>query len=204
MAKIKNGFDKLSDSELETKTDSIIGQLTNNPHFLTPSPTLVEMKSFKEAFHVAHLAAIQGDRAAVAEKNAAREVLISKLHLLGNYVMFTAEGDEVALSTSGFDLVKPPAPKPPVTKPEGIALEDGPSAGELLLKFNKVPGARSYQYEYTPDPVLPESNWQVQTGTVRKNLFAGLESGKRYWCRVAAVGNNKQLVYSDPVSRVTQ
>jgi len=41
-------------------------------------------------------------------------------------------------------------------------------------------------------------------GTQRRYLFSGLESGKRYWVRVAAIGIEGQTVYSDPLSRLVQ
>jgi hypothetical protein len=73
-----------------------------------------------------------------------------------------------------------------------------------VFSFARVPGARSYQYQYTEEPLTDSSVWLTQTGTRRKNLFTGLESRKRFWVRVGAVGDHKQLVFSDPLSRVVQ
>ena len=57
-------------------------------------------------------------------------------------------------------------------------------------------------YEITPSPVTEDSTWDSSMNTVSKKLFAGLESGKEYNCRVAAIGIKEQVVYSEPVSRI--
>lgn len=110
------------------------------------------------------------------------------------------------LSAAGSPLTdaKDPSPKPPVEPAAGQVLSDGPNAGDLNYKFKPVKGARSYLYQCTPEPLTGASVWQSQAGTVSKVRFSGLESGKRYWCRVMTVGTGGQAVYSEPVSRVVQ
>ncbi|HEY8688768.1 MAG TPA: fibronectin type III domain-containing protein [Chitinophagaceae bacterium] len=83
-------------------------------------------------------------------------------------------------------------------------LQDGENSGELIYSFDRVPGAKSYIYQCTPEPLSDNSNWQSQTGTVKKVSFTDLDVSKRYWCRVVAIGINGQGVYSDPVSRIVQ
>ena len=125
-----------------------------------------------------------------------------QLHLLGNFVLHMSGNNEVVATSSGFNISKTPEPRPAITIPEGLVLKNGLNKGELDLKFERVAGARSYLYEITPGPVTGQSQWQSVMSTVSKNLFAGLESGKEYSCRVAAVGVKKQVVYSDVVSRI--
>jgi hypothetical protein len=64
-------------------------------------------------------------------------------------------------------------------------------------------GAKSYMYQVSLDP-LDETKWTTVCGTTRKNLFTGLESGKKYYVPVVALGINKQVVYSDVFSRMVQ
>jgi len=59
-------------------------------------------------------------------------------------------------------------------------------------------------YEYTQDPLTANSVWQSQGSTLSRHLINGMESGKRYWCRVVAYGVNNQAMASDPVARVIQ
>lgn len=106
--------------------------------------------------------------------------------------------------SSGFNIAKPPTPQPVVTAATNQALQDGPNPGDLDYIFDKVPGAKSYIYQCAPDPITAASQWQSQTGTVRKVSFSGLETGKKYWCRVVAIGIKGQGVYSEPVARIVQ
>jgi hypothetical protein len=121
-----------------------------------------------------------------------------------NYVLYTCAGDRAKAISSGYSVAKPPSPAPEVTKAENQKLENGLNAGELKYSFEKVPGARSYIYQMTQEPLTENSDWTNHMGTKRKFLFAGLESGKRYWVRVAAIGSGGQTVYSDPLSRLVQ
>jgi hypothetical protein len=126
------------------------------------------------------------------------------LHSLGTYVLFTANGDELVAQSSGYSIAKTPAPAPQISKPENLQLADGVNKGELEFSFNKVAGARSYIYQYAADPVTNDTVWNTQTGTHRKTTFSGLESQKKYWCRVVALGINGQAVTSDAVARIVQ
>lgn len=55
-----------------------------------------------------------------------------------------------------------------------------------------------------PSPLTQNSKWEMSTNTVNKKLYTGLESGKEYNIRVAAVGIKEQRIYSDVVSRIVQ
>jgi hypothetical protein len=118
-------------------------------------------------------------------------------------IRFTAKGNRLIAESSGFTIAKDKTPQPPIEKPVGIELFDGPNAGEMWLVFLKVMGAKSYMYQVSLDP-LDETKWTTVCGTTRKNLFTGLESGKKYYVRVVALGINKQVVYSDVFSRMVQ
>ncbi|HUC80210.1 MAG TPA: hypothetical protein VMR70_04805 [Flavisolibacter sp.] len=135
-------------------------------------------------------------------KYAARSNLVDKLHLLGNYVLFTAAGDKIKVMTSGFTISKVPQATLAISVPEGLALSNGANRGELLLRLRRVVGARAYMYQITPFPVTAESKWGSSLSTVCKMKFTGLQSGREYACRVAAIGVKQQEMYSDVVSRI--
>ena len=204
LLRITNGFDKLSDANLETRAGAILSAMTGNVSFPTPSPALATVQTAATDFAIALAKAKTGSEYDKAFKNSKREELITLLHSLGNYVLFTANGDELMAKSSGYSIARTPSPAPGVTPATNQKLEDGANAGELKFSFDKVPGARSYMYQYTPDPVTESSVWQSMPGTVRKTVFTGLQSGTRYWCRVIAIGTGGQGVYSDAVSRIVQ
>ena len=89
-----------------------------------------------------------------------------------------------------------------MTKPEGLVLKEGDNRGDLKLKLKKVKGARAYMYQIAASPLTAGSKWESSLSTVTSKTFTGLESGKEYNCRVAAVGKNEQVIYSDTVSRI--
>jgi hypothetical protein len=202
MFRITNGFDKMNDAFLLIRANFIKDSLAGNSHYPTPLPTLTDLSSTIASFQAAVLNAQSGNRQEVSVKNEIRTTLIMQLHLLGNYVLFTAGGNEVIATSSGFRISKQPEPRPAIINPQGLALVNGLNKGELELSCGGVAGARSYLHEITPAPLTPSSKWETITSTLTKNLFANLESGKEYVCRIAAVGVKKQLVYSDIVSRI--
>ena len=204
MLRIINSFNKLTDSNLEVNATSILIALTNNPNFPDPKPDLPTLKATIDEFTNLVAVAKDGGKLETAEKNEKRKELITMLEKLAHYVLFTADGDKLKAISSGYSFPKAPASATTILKPANLVLSDGTNAGELRLDFDRVTGAKSYLYQCTPDPISENSVWDNKMGTVSHSFFSNLQSGKKYWCRVAAVGVNDQVVYSDAVSRVAQ
>ncbi len=181
LLRITNGFDKLSDANLEARANNIVASMTGNASFATPSPTLAVVQTAIDNYSAALAKAQTGSSYDKAYKNQKKGDLIDLLHSLGNYVLFTANGDELVAKSSGYNIAKGPSPAPEVSAAVNQNLEDGANAGELKYSFDKVPGARSYMYQYAPDPLTENSTWQSQPGTIRKIVFSGLDSGKKYF-----------------------
>lgn len=200
--RITNGFDEISDAYLLVRANYIKASMTNNDYFANPQPSLSELNSIIGSFAAALDVAEGGDRQQIAVKNSLRSNLIDKLHLLGNYVLFTAASNAVVATSSGFRISQAAQPKPPLTVPEGVLLKAGLNQGELELSCKRVKGAISYLYEIKPLPLTEGSEWKTTAGSAAKNTFAGLESGKEYACRIAAIGPRQQTVYSGVVTRI--
>lgn len=201
--RITNGFAGMTDLDFLGKVRYILAEMTGNANFPTPDPTLASVTTLANEFEQAINDADAGGPYDKSVRDSKKEELIDTMHNLGNYVLFIAKGDRLIAESSGFTIAKDPTPQPPIEKPDGLSLIDGVNAGELLLLFKRVLGARSYLYQISLDP-SDETKWVTMHGTIRKNLFTGLESGKKYYVRVIAVGTNSQVVYSDVVSRVSQ
>ncbi len=199
--RITNGFDRLSDANLEVRANQIINDLTEN---FSTAPGLAGLTDARDNYTAALAVAVDGSKYEKALKNQRRTALIEELHLMANYILNVCEGDRVKAISSGFTIAKEPSPAPELTKPANTKLEDGPATGSLKFSFEKPQSAKSYIYQATQEPLTETSNWSTSVGTKRKFLFAGLESGKRYWVRVAALGMDDQMVYSDPISRIVQ
>jgi hypothetical protein len=108
------------------------------------------------------------------------------------------------LVSSGFTLAKTGQPVAPITNPQGLQVENGVNSGEVISSVNAVKGAMAYVHQYTADPITDNSQWISVTSTKRKNVFTGLEPTKIYWFRVAAIGVNEQIAYSEMLSKIVQ
>lgn len=203
--RITNGFDKMSDPDLELKARSILNAMTSNSSFPTSTPTLATVQAAINDYSDALAIAQTGSVYDKALKNQKKEALVVLLHNLANYVLFTAAGNELIARSSGFTIAKSErTPAPAVVPARGQVLSDGPNPGDLDYNFKRVPGATGYVYQLTLDPITENSVWESKAGTVRKVRFTGLPRGQRVWCRVMTIGRRGQAVYSEPVSRIVQ
>ena len=62
----------------------------------------------------------------------------------------------------------------------------------------------AYVYEYATEPPGATTVWVREESTIRDYTFNGLQSDKRYWFRVLAIGRRSQKAYSPVVSRSIQ
>ena len=152
--KITNGFDQMTDAYLIVRASTIKSSIIAHPnYFPDPTPTMGDLGGTITAFTLAVEKAEGGDRQLIAMKNAIRQTLIDNLHLLGNFVLFAAGGNEVIGRASTFNISKQPAPRPALTVPQGLVLSNGLNKGELQLKFKQVAGAKAYVYEIALSPL---------------------------------------------------
>ncbi|MDP4282956.1 MAG: hypothetical protein Q8891_00915 [Bacteroidota bacterium] len=130
--KILNGFIRMSDPNLETKSNKILISMTENSCFPAPVPTVADMGVLIANFTTALSERKDGDRLKIAIKNQVREALVDALHLWSAYVLFQSAGDKVKAISSGFSIGKTPSPQPPIQKPENFRVEIGSNPGELF------------------------------------------------------------------------
>jgi len=199
---ITNGFKKMSDPKLETRSYQILTAMTDNPNFTTPTPTIADMTALIGEFFDALSQCKDGDRLKVAIKNQKREALIDALHLWAGYVLFQSAGDSVKALSSGFNIGKTPAPAPPITKPENFRIQNGSNPGELIGKVKREKGVITYLYQYATDAMLAQENWQSIPCSKSSCIIDSLQQGTKYNCRVAAIGAREQIMYSDTLSRI--
>lgn len=204
LLRLTNGFDSLSDPALEVRAASILNAMTANASFPTPKPTLIDLQTAINDYKDALVIAQTGSNYDKELKNEKKQELVDLLHSLGYYVLFTANGNELIAMSSGFRIAKTKGSTVPLGQPENMELLDGRNPGELELRFKRPQGAKSYIFWYTPEPLASETVWASQPGTSSKAVFAGLQSGKRYWCKVMVVGAAGQQTTSMAVSRIVQ
>ena len=194
--RINRNFDRMSDAELQVKTNQIIADLSEN--FAT-APGLTTLMAAREAFTAALASAMAGGTIERAVKNQKKDELVFEHSQMISYVLLTAAGDRTKAAQSGYSLAKASSTPRELTQPGNLKVVNGANAGELELVFDKVQAAYSYIYQCTQEPLSEASEWQQYYGSRRKYLFTGLETGKRYWVRVAAVGKGVEVIFSEPV-----
>lgn len=177
--------------------------LRNNPTFPDTKPSHAVLLAACDEFRIAGSISSRKDRALLSAKNDKKAALIKVLDELAEDITSICKGDKTMLLNSGFDIVGLKITEDallPIDKLE-VAID---VPGQATTRVKRVPGARSYVHQYTPDPLTFESVWVSETVTDREHTFTNLESVKKYLFRVIAVGKNRQSVYSPPVSRVIQ
>jgi hypothetical protein len=199
MAKIRTSISNLSDAEAVAKGNVVVTSMENNPHFPNPNPTVPEVKIGLDAFTGA-LANMGSGKEQTIIKNKARDNFSFLFSSLAFNAQATSRGDELALESSGFDIISRRTAVGILTKPESFGAKPGGVNGSVKLSMKAIDGAKSYIYEYTSMPVTDDSEW-ISTFSSRASVtITGLVSGTQYCFRAVAVGTDPTLVYSDDVS----
>ncbi len=206
LATLTRDYARMSDDALPLKATAIHdAMLAAISDFPTPDPSLASLKEVNDDYKAALSAAQTHDKIKISIKNDRKKDLIQILDPLRLYVLKIADGDETTLLKSNFTLRKNGLqPAPPITNPQDMQVENGLNPGEVVTSVKAVKGARAYSHEYTPDPLTDNSTWVTATNTRRRNVFTGLDRGKTYWFRVAAIGGNNQVAYSEMISKIVQ
>ena len=193
--KLLLSFRILTDSNFLTKAILIVTSMTDNPAFPNPIPTLADVQAALGAFSDALIAAGGLGRTNVADKNQKRLVLEDLLYQLGLWVMFSANNDYAILTSSGFSVAKEPQPRW-LQNPGNVILTYGITAGQLISTVAKG-NAVSFIHEISDELPTEETTWTSYPSSTSTFTFTNLVPGKQYWVRVAAVGNRKQIAYSN-------
>ena len=202
---VTNGYDRMTVEKLLGKADLVLSEMLKNAeYFPEPIPALADVRAAATELGLANVAAQSMDKVAISYRNEKKDELIALLRKLGVYVNLCADSNRTIALSSGFDIRKESEPSPAITSVDVPVISAGPNQGELDSKVRTVAGARMYQFFISADESKPVSEWKSYPSTKQKFSFTGLNSATRYYVRVAAVGINNQLVYSDSASFVTQ
>lgn len=196
-------FKKLTDANFLTFGQHVtVSMAAAVDIFPAPVPSLADINAELGNYADLLQTAKNRDKVQVDLKNMAKLTLKNMLSQLADYVNATTS-DSASLLRSGFELNKVPQPIG-LQEPTGLRLMDGPNSGQLTLKSKAVKGASSYLFQYNTDAALPEVSWVSIPSTTAYYTFKGLTKGTTYYVRVAAVGSNQQITYSNVVNRVSQ
>jgi hypothetical protein len=186
-----------SDKLLAAAAQKIVTDLTTNPDYPTPTPTLPTVTTALNDFTVAIANATGGGKEETAIKNAKRAELTSLLRQLASYVGVTCGGDLAKLLSSGFPTWKPTkSPIGVLPPPDAPVATAGPQSGQLSAVSAPVFGAYSYNWRVALASAPTVFIQQVQT-TAASNIFEGLTPGQTYTVQLNAVGSAGPSDWSD-------
>ncbi|MCA1621946.1 MAG: fibronectin type III domain-containing protein [Acidobacteria bacterium] len=206
MPKIKLNLRSLPIPEKLTRAQQIVAALTGNANFTAPHPSLAEVTAAIDGLDAAANAA-RAARLEARRRTAAQAVKEEELDRImtqvAAYVESVAGGDEGLILSAGLDVRASNAPDGSApAAPETLTATTGNHEGEIELSWDTVRGARSYVVERTTDPQTAGSWTQAGVSPRSSLIIEGLDSGKRYHFRVAAVTFNGQSPWSNQVVKV--
>jgi len=191
--------------------------MTGNPNFLTPVPTLAIITSVTNALETAELAAEGGGPAQTIARDAALATWESNMRSLANYVDSVALGDTVKITSAGFtptDVAGTPHGVP--AKPEGQKFIHTDESGAVIFTCDSVTHAEGYVAVLSTDAAIPATTLGTQliiggsasaptfividASKERKKTIRGLESGKRIYAKMYCFNSAGRGLDSDVIS----
>jgi hypothetical protein len=186
-----------TDGELVSETELYIECMTGNPNYLTPSPTLIVVQGALTSFSGLRLAAQTGRIGTTEAKNEGRTILEGILKSLGLYVQLNCGNSKSKALSSGYSIKKASSKVGQLSKPIYFLIENMDNSGDALMHTPVIPHADKYQWETSQDP---PGVARVVTTTVtgpRELMLTGLTVGGALYGRVAGVGTDPTLVWSN-------
>ena len=190
----------MSDLTLQQLAQNIGFNLIDNEYLPNAGEYGKELSELGREFLRAITEASLRDLLKISMKNDLREVVIRKLRAAGEYVIEMAQGHETALISTGFPMAERKGPTV-ISEPKDFRILPGTNNGEIVMQVKRVPGAKTYIYQYTPDPLTPDSNWETVYSTRSKKSIMNLPLGVKFGFRVGVIGTNEQVLYTKVLFR---
>jgi hypothetical protein len=182
---------------LITYAQGIVTAMTNNPSFVTPSPTLASVQAAITALQTAETAALARTKGAVAVRNAKRATLVALLELIRAYVQSisdaTPEDGPAIVQGAGLAVRKPP-----VHPPRTFAAKPGAVSGSVKLVAPSAARRSSYEWQISTDG---GKTWMTLPSTLQaKTTVQGLAVAATATFRYRAVTKTGEGDWSQPTS----
>lgn len=188
--------------DLVTIIKRVLEKLKNNPAFPNLPVAYAELEKLLPELEAALVKAKSRDMEWVAIKNGKMTVALELLEELAEYVTINSNDDRAIILSSGFDVTDDQNARP-TTSIEKLEVELG-EPGVATLRAKKVTGVVAYIHEYATEAPGPDTVWVREETTRSEYTFKGLQSDKRHWFRVMAIGRGGQKAYSPVVSKSIQ
>jgi len=205
MAKVKLDLKSLSIPEKVEKIRQIAKALDNNPNFPNPQPPVATLRALaddlEDSYNDAH-ASKQATTAKISLMHSKEDAAEQGARQAAFHVESVAGDDEAKILSAGLSLRSAATQTTQASAPTALSATEGDHEGELDLSHNAVKGAKSYEYQQSPDPPTGTS-WVHAAIAVKSSVtISGLISGTRYWFRVRAITSAGPTGWSDPATKI--
>jgi len=175
-------------------------KMTGNTNFPTPDPSLLQLKNGREKLEAAIVEAAAGDHTRIFERNVAEAELDQLLVREALYVSNVAQGDPVAILSSGFELRQEPAPIGPLPAPTELRAHAGHKTGDIDVRWKPVYGAYCYQVEASTTDPNNGGTWKLGAMSSAAHYASKGNTPATYvWHRFTCLGAAGYVSpYSDP------
>ena len=179
---------------------SVEGKMRLKPIFANPDVPYDDLKASTDLLETRYVASLNGGKEATALMHQAEDDWIDKIRTEAYFVDRIANGDGAVILSAGFNLAKQPSP---AVRPE-FSVELGEKSGSVVLRRQKIDGARSYVWQYyMGENPGNETDWvNAQVTTQASVELTGLTPLSKYWFRVAAVTINGTTAFCTPIMQV--
>jgi len=194
---------RLSDQQLDDYAQNKVDSITGNVNFPAPSPTLESVTAALGIFSAAVSKALTGTVADTADRNAKRVILEGLLTQLADYCAATANGNIAIYLTSGFDYKRPAAPSGILPAPQNFLLKHGANDGQVKASWKVITNNHGYELRWSYDNGTADAMTNSAHCSSTRFTLSGLQSGKRLYAFVHAVGSHNTLGDWSDVSSIT-
>ena len=183
----------------------IVQEMKKNQRFNSPSPDLATLTNAAAALEAAYNTA-QAARANAKEQTSIMNKKVGALETLvmqeASYVQSVSGGDKATIESAGFAVRTEPTRIGQLEAPAHVSIVPGLTDGTVHISWKKVRGARAYNIERAIETGR-ELDWSnVLSSSKTRAVVNSMNSGERYWFRVAAIGAAGQGPWSDAVSKI--
>lgn len=203
-------FMSMSQTEFIKVTSRITESMQDNANFPNPEPNMQEIQEAFNAYMLAYEKSLNGTREDTQIKYEKRDAFTTLLNKLAQYVNDTAKGNMALLESSGFNISAERHKKKTPPAPAEVKSLEGEREGQIIIKHPKIKDAEGYLVLMTDANPQPENTqaWTQRISNDTKTTFNGLESGKRYYFKVAGINSyansTGEYNFSQTISRISQ
>jgi hypothetical protein len=186
---ISRDFKKYPQVKLSSFSASIAQRMSTDIRFASFLVSIDELKVLNDALTSAASNAVNRDKEMVAIKTKCMKAVSEKLDVIAVNLELLANGDEILVMASGFELYKKPTKLTQLLAPIDLKVVNDPEVGAIKASWKEQAGAVNYGILYQLEG---EEIWRNGTySTSKEVVIPGFKSGSFVLVKVYAMGTRE-------------